>query len=228
MPKTQQRRRQAGVAGMTVTCALALGLGGTPANAAPGGLATASAACAGAETPIALTSVAQSRGAFACLIDAVRQERGLGTLRFDDRLGAAAREHAADMVDRRYFAHLTPAGTGATARLKQEGWPGAKANGWWAGEILALGAGDASTPRRLVAAWLNSPPHRAILLSAKPTRVGIGVARNTPDGEHPADGVTVAAELGLVCPAAGSTDPLSGYETDPVSSYQDFCAGVRG
>jgi uncharacterized protein YkwD len=228
MSETQQRRRRAGVAGVTVACALALGGAPASANAAPSGLATASAACAGAETPIALTSVAGSRGAFACLIDGVRQERGLGTLRFDARLGAAAREHADDMVDRRYFAHVTPGGANATARLKQEGWPGAKANGWWAGEILALGDGEASTPRRIVAAWLTSPPHRAILLSAKPTRVGIGVARDTPDGEHPADGVTVAAELGLVCPAAGSADPLSGYDSDPVSSYQDFCAGVRG
>jgi uncharacterized protein YkwD len=118
------------------------------------------------------------------------------------------------MVGRGYFSHVTPAGRDQTDRLRRVGWPPA-AGGWWAGEILALGSGGASTPRHLVSAWLNSPPHRGILLSRKPTRIGLGVVRNTPGGAHPGDGVTVAAELGHVGGAGGDqADPLSSYSSD--------------
>ncbi len=181
------------------------------APAAHAGLARAAAACDGAEVPIAATTVAQSRATLGCLIDAVREERGRAALRRDDKLSEAARDHAADMVGRGYFGHVTPAGRDQTDRLRRVGWPPAT-GGWWAGEILALGSGGASTPRHLVSAWLNSPPHRAILLSGKPTRIGLGVVRNTPDGEHGGDGVTVAAELGRV-------DAADGDDADPLSSY---------
>jgi uncharacterized protein YkwD len=193
-----------------------------PARSA--GLASAAQGCEGAETPISASDVAASRAALACLIDATRQERGLAVLRYDDRLGRAARDHAVDMVRRDYFSHTTPGGLGVRDRLRDAGWP--MDGTWWAGEILVTGSGDASTPRRLVSAWLNSPPHRAILLSPRAARIGIGVARDTPDGRHLDDGVTATAELGRLCPAddrAPQDDPLSGYGDDdaPLSSYDD-------
>jgi len=177
------------------------------------GLSEASAACPGAEAPIAATTVAAARAALACLIDEARQERDRIALRLDDRLARAARDQAADMVRRDYFAHVTPTGADLTDRLRRASWPPG-GQGWWAGEILALGSGPLSTPRRLVAAWLSSPPHRAILLSARAVRIGIGVVRDTPDGRHPADGVTAAAELGRLCPdddGPTGADPLSTY-----------------
>jgi uncharacterized protein YkwD len=42
----------------------------------------------------------------------------------------------------------------------------------YAGETLGRGT---MKPRRLVRMWLDSPPHRAILLSGKPRRIGLGV-----------------------------------------------------
>ena len=42
----------------------------------------------------------------------------------------------------------------------------------YAGETLGRGS---MSPRRLVRMWLDSPPHRAVLLSAKPRRIGLGV-----------------------------------------------------
>jgi uncharacterized protein YkwD len=50
-----------------------------------------------------------------------------------------------------------------------------KCSARYAGETLGRGT---MTPRRLVRMWLNSPPHRAVLLSGKPRRIGLGV---TPD-----------------------------------------------
>lgn len=43
----------------------------------------------------------------------------------------------------------------------------------WAGETLGRGA---VSPRRLVRAWMHSPEHRAILLSRKARRIGVGAA----------------------------------------------------
>jgi uncharacterized protein YkwD len=207
----QGRRATVRIGAISVACvvALAASSAATPAHA---GLARAAASCDGAETPIAATTVTQTRGALACLIDAVRQERGRSALSSDDKLSEAARDHAADMVGRGYFGHVTPAGRDQLDRLRRVGWPPA-AGGWWAGEILALGSGGASTPRHLVFAWLNSPPHRAILLSRKPTLIGLGVVRNTPDGDHRGDGVTVAAELGHI--EGDEADPLSSYTAGP-------------
>jgi uncharacterized protein YkwD len=207
----QWRRVTARIGAITAGWAVTLAV--MAAATAHAGLARAAAVCDGAETPIAATTVAQSRSALACLIDTVREERGRAALRPDDKLSGAARDHAADMVRRGYFGHVTPAGRDQADRLRRVGWPPA-AGGWWAGEILALGSGGASTPRHLVSAWLNSPPHRAILLSRTPTLIGLGVVRNTPDGEHGGDGVTVAAELGHVDGAGEEADPLSSYASE--------------
>jgi len=43
----------------------------------------------------------------------------------------------------------------------------------WAGENLIRGAG--LTPRAIVAAWLASPAHRAVLLKRRATRAGLAV-----------------------------------------------------
>ena len=49
----------------------------------------------------------------------------------------------------------------------------------YAGETLGKGA---ITPRTLVTMWMHSAPHRAVLMSGSPTRIGIG-ATPSPSGE---------------------------------------------
>ena len=44
------------------------------------------------------------------------------------------------------------------------------ARAWTVGENLAWGSGRRSTPREIVAAWMNSPGHRANILSAASAR----------------------------------------------------------
>jgi len=46
----------------------------------------------------------------------------------------------------------------------------------WLGEVLATGYQD---PRTVVRGWLDSPPHRAILLSPKARKVGVRRVGNT-------------------------------------------------
>ena len=46
-----------------------------------------------------------------------------------------------------------------------------KCNAMYAGETLGRGT---MSPRTLVQMWMDSPPHRAVLLSSKSRRIGIG------------------------------------------------------
>lgn len=46
----------------------------------------------------------------------------------------------------------------------------------YAGETLGMGT---ITPKKLVSMWMHSPPHRHILLSKSPRRIGIGATRNS-------------------------------------------------
>lgn len=46
-----------------------------------------------------------------------------------------------------------------------------KCNAMYAGETLGRGT---MSPRTLVQMWMHSPPHRAVLLSSKSRRIGIG------------------------------------------------------
>jgi uncharacterized protein YkwD len=54
-----------------------------------------------------------------------------------------------------------------------------KCRAYYAGETLGKGA---ITPRTLVTMWMHSAPHRAVLMSRSPTRIGIG-AMPTASGE---------------------------------------------
>jgi uncharacterized protein YkwD len=45
----------------------------------------------------------------------------------------------------------------------------------YSGETLGRGA---ITPRTLVTMWMHSPPHRHVLMSRSPTRIGIGATPN--------------------------------------------------
>jgi uncharacterized protein YkwD len=94
----------------------------------------------------------------------VRAAHGAPALRIDGRLEAAARSHSRDMLRRGYFAH------GDFARRLT----GVGARGPTVGENLGWGVGFRGTAQGIVAAWLESPSHRANLLRRGFRRVGLG------------------------------------------------------
>jgi uncharacterized protein YkwD len=135
-----------------------------------------------------------ARGALVCEIERVRARRDLRRLRVDDQLGRAARRHAADMVERRYFAHVSPGGRDVADRARRTGY--AKPSCSWAlGEVLAWGVPKRTTAAATVRAWMDSAAHRHVLVSRRYSELGVGMTAGTPFPEHPA-GVTVAAVLG--------------------------------
>jgi uncharacterized protein YkwD len=102
-------------------------------------------------------------------INRQRADNGLGGLKTSGGLAKAADYHSWEMLDANYFAHTSRDGGSFDARVRRF------ANHNSVGETLAwlsnCGSGSA---RKVVRMWMDSPGHRAILLSSAFRRVGIG------------------------------------------------------
>ena len=129
------------------------------------------------------------------ILNAVRDAHRLPSLRLNGKLSEAARRHSRDMVRRRYFSHVTPEGLGFSDRIRGTGYLRTNRR-WLVGETLAWGSRRRAAPARIVTAWLNSPPHREVILTAAFRDVGIGVVGGVPR-ELPRGGATYTADFGV-------------------------------
>jgi len=127
-----------------------------------------------------------------CLIGELRIDHGLAPLTVDARLEHAADRHARDMVDRRYFAHRSPEGNTVVDRVRPYV---RRASRWVVGENLAWGTGTLSTPAGVLQGFLDSAPHRRVLLDRRSRDIGVGVVPGTPR-DAAAAGATYAVVLG--------------------------------
>jgi uncharacterized protein YkwD len=136
---------------------------------------------------------ALSPAAVRCEINAIRVANGLRPVGAAKALTAAAKRHSADMVRRHYFAHVSPSGQTVTDRVKRAGYlKGARRHK--IGENIAWGSGSAASPAAIVRAWMNSPPHRKIILTPDFRDAGIGIARGAPRG---GGGATYTLDVGI-------------------------------
>jgi uncharacterized protein YkwD len=101
-----------------------------------------------------------------------RAEEGLKPLAVDARLSRAARDYAAALASSGRFEHTDIRGSTVVDRAEAVGYAS------WAflGENLARTA-DGVPLEHVVAAWLDSPSHRANLLSAEASEMGAGCVR---------------------------------------------------
>ena len=129
--------------------------------------------------PITATATAKPRmddreRAIVRAINRQRAKHGLSGLKSSRRLARAADYHSWEMLDADYFAHESRDGSPFDQRVRRY------ANLKALGETLAkLGGCGPKAPRRVVRMWMNSPGHRAILLSSSFRKVGLG--RRTGD-----------------------------------------------
>jgi uncharacterized protein YkwD len=152
----------------------------------------ASAACKGADaSPENATKRALVRATL-CLLNARRARHDLSPLRLNRKLGTAARRHSRAMVHERFFSHTSPEGTTFVDRIRATGYL-AGATSWSVGENIAWGSRSRSTPRSTGRSWMNSPGHRANILSRSFRHIGIGIASGTPVG---AGGGTYTTDFG--------------------------------
>lgn len=126
-------------------------------------------------TPAHASNTAQlDVASIVALANADRAANGAPALTEDTLLDRAAQLKADDMAAKGYFAHVSPSGVTP--------WDWFKSVQYYyydAGENLAEGFADATS---LETAWMHSPTHRANLLNAVYSRVGIGIAEGMYQG----------------------------------------------
>jgi uncharacterized protein YkwD len=97
-----------------------------------------------------------------------RARYGLSSVRISSHLARAADYHSWEMLDADYFDHPSRNGESFDRRVRRY------ANHRALGETLAMVGGcGRSSARAIVRMWMNSPSHRAVLLSSKYRRIGV-------------------------------------------------------
>ena len=96
-------------------------------------------------------------------VNVQRKRHGLRALRFASCTDAVAENWSSKLASTGGFYHQS-----MTTLLN-------RCHAYYAGETLGRGA---ITPKTLVTMWMNSAPHRHVLMSKSPTRIGIGATPN--------------------------------------------------
>jgi uncharacterized protein YkwD len=161
--------------------------------AAPSALAAR--ACESANSTPAKAAKRTMVRATLCVLNAERERHGLRPLKLNKRLSRAARRHADDMARHNYFAHDSLGGRSFVDRIRQTGYL-RDANRWWVGENLAWGTHGQSAPRAVTRMWMDSPGHRANILSTSFSEVGIGLAYGAPVAGRGMPAATYATDFG--------------------------------
>ncbi len=112
------------------------------------------------------------------VIDATNKERikvGLPPLSTNEKLAASAKIKTDDMMKQQYFEHVSPNGVAVSDLGVVVGYDYVVM-----GENLALG--NFTGPADLMKAWMNSPGHRANIVSENYMEIGIYVAEGQYQG----------------------------------------------
>lgn len=106
------------------------------------------------------------------LTNQARAQGGLPALRVNGPLVTAAQTHSSDMARLNQMQHDLP---GVAEPTLQSRAAAVGYNYSWLGENIAYNYPDATS---VVAAWMNSPDHRANILNPNYTDIGVGLAWN--------------------------------------------------
>jgi uncharacterized protein YkwD len=170
------------------------------------------ASCPGASSGPADPAAVQ---ATLCLLNEQRSAHRLPALTDSGSLDRAAGDHAADMVARRFFDHVSPGGGTMLQRIKAAGWIAASGS-WTAGENIAWGSGSRGTPAAIVDSWMRSAGHRANILNRAFVEVGIGIASGAPRTGSSGSAGTYVTDFGSRG-AATAASTKSGTRRRPIA-----------
>ncbi len=138
--------------------------------AAPGSsLAKGGGGCANADSPVKSLSRTAARTALVCLFN---KERSAQDVAQNRKLQRAAQRHTNTMREKDCFKHECPGEPTFEERVGSTGY--CEAVGCAAAEILGI-RGPASTPRQIVAGWLDSGAHSGVIRKASYEDVGVGI-----------------------------------------------------
>jgi len=130
-------------------------------------------------------------------INTARRAHGLAGLRLSPALNAAARQHSVEMAKDGYFAH-TSANGGSFDRRIGRYYPSTNRRFWSVGENLLWSSPDVDAATALQM-WMNSPEHRANLLTARWREIGLSAVHvASAPGAYGGRAVTiVTADFGI-------------------------------
>lgn len=160
-----------------------LALAAAPAPAPAVASTAGTSPCAGASEQV---DPVVRRHAVRCLVNNARAAHGLRRLRVSRTLARAAAGHARDMVRRDFFEHTSPGGSTPSDRALRAGY-----RGLYVGETIAFAVGDDATPAGAVRGWLESAPHRRVVLDPDMRHIGVGIA-----GGGTTEGATIVLDVG--------------------------------
>ena len=104
------------------------------------------------------------------LVNQIRKNHGLKPLTVNWQLSRVARYKSQDMLDKKYFSHTSPTYGSPFDMIKAF-----NISYRTAGENIAMGY---TTPSAVVNGWMNSTGHRANILNANYTQIGVGYVAN--------------------------------------------------
>jgi uncharacterized protein YkwD len=132
-----------------------------------------------------------------CLVDQIRAAHRLPALHANQQLLGVASSQVSTMVSWNYFADVRPSGQTPLSLVVVTRYP-AHAADIAVGQNIAWGTGPYSTPAHIVAEWMRSPPHRAIILTGEYRDAGVAVTPALPSVLRAGHrGATYAMEFGV-------------------------------
>jgi uncharacterized YkwD family protein len=107
-------------------------------------------------------------------VNVERAKAGLRPLQIDMRLVSTARVKSRDMINNNYFGHISPKLGSPIDQMRAAG-----ISFRYAGENIA----GTRTAAQAMQMWMQSSGHRANILKAEYTHIGIGVVSGGPYGK---------------------------------------------
>jgi len=169
--------------------------------------AAQAANCPGADLLPSVVTVTTVKAATLCVLNDERAGRGIAPLGSDAVLERAAKAYSATMIRQGFFAHVSPAGQQLEQRLAPYV---SGAQTWDIGENLAWGEESLATPRAIVGGWMRSATHRANILNASFSEIGIGIVNGSPAGSDYLRSATYTTEFGTRPGATAASSAQSG------------------
>jgi uncharacterized protein YkwD len=118
------------------------------------------------------------------LTNEARRLNGLTDLTENDLLDTIAEERGKDMIEKQYFAHVSPSGEGASDVAQRTGYQY---------KIIAenIAKGSFLTNQKLIDGWMQSPGHRKNILSSDVREIGVSILKGTMQGDETWVGVQI-------------------------------------
>jgi uncharacterized protein YkwD len=116
-----------------------------------------------------------TKDAVIILTNNARTANGLLPLTENQMLNSIAESRARDMLEKQYFAHVSPTGQQASDIAQSVGYRY---------KIIAenIGSGDFYTNQKIVDGWMQSPGHRQNILSTEVREIGAAVVKGKMKG----------------------------------------------